>query len=156
MSLDVFDLMDHLKVKAAHTVGASMGGMIAQTMAILQPERVLSVCSWMSTTGQKGLPRADPEVAKIMWNKKRYLIDTHEGRCQEQRKVLIALMYPLSPPDDLDVYIDKVLKRKYDPRGNVRQIQAIIGQLDRRGEQFIEQADVRINEDDISSSSSVN
>ncbi len=53
MADDAFGLLDHLGVDAAHLVGASMGGMIAQTMAIRRPERVLSLTSIMSTTGDR-------------------------------------------------------------------------------------------------------
>jgi pimeloyl-ACP methyl ester carboxylesterase len=59
MADDTFGLLDHLGIEAAHLVGASMGGMIAQTMAIRRPERVLSLASIMSTTGSRraGMPR---------------------------------------------------------------------------------------------------
>jgi pimeloyl-ACP methyl ester carboxylesterase len=59
MADDAFGLLDHLEIDAAHVVGASMGGMIAQTMAIRRPERVLSLASIMSTTGNRraGMPR---------------------------------------------------------------------------------------------------
>ena len=50
-----FGLMDHLGIDAAHLVGASMGGMIAQTMAIDRPERVRSLVSMMSSTGNRWL-----------------------------------------------------------------------------------------------------
>jgi pimeloyl-ACP methyl ester carboxylesterase len=60
MATDSFGLMDHLGWDSAHVVGASMGGMIAQTMAIERPERVRSLVSMMSTTGSRwtGLPTA--------------------------------------------------------------------------------------------------
>jgi pimeloyl-ACP methyl ester carboxylesterase len=59
MAGDAFGLLDELGIEAAHVVGASMGGMIAQTMGIRRPERVLSLASIMSTTGNRraGLPR---------------------------------------------------------------------------------------------------
>ena len=64
-------LLDHLGVEAAHVVGASQGGMIGQTLAIRHPERVLSLVSIMSTTGDRavgpaasgGAAGADDETA---------------------------------------------------------------------------------------------
>jgi pimeloyl-ACP methyl ester carboxylesterase len=53
MARDTVGLMDHLEVDSAHLVGASMGGMIAQTTAIEHPERVRSLVSIMSTTGNR-------------------------------------------------------------------------------------------------------
>jgi pimeloyl-ACP methyl ester carboxylesterase len=52
---DTAGLMDHLGIDSAHLVGASMGGMIAQTMAIRQPQRVRSLVSMMSSTGSRWL-----------------------------------------------------------------------------------------------------
>jgi pimeloyl-ACP methyl ester carboxylesterase len=58
MAEDTTGLMDHLEIESAHMVGASMGGMIAQTVAIRHPERVRSLVSMMSTTGNRwfGIP----------------------------------------------------------------------------------------------------
>jgi len=58
MAADTIGLMDHLGIGSAHLVGASMGGMIAQTVAIHHRERVRSLVSIMSTTGNRwlGLP----------------------------------------------------------------------------------------------------
>lgn len=55
MAADTFGLLDHLGIERAHVVGTSMGGMIAQQMAIEAPERVLSLASMMSTTGDRVL-----------------------------------------------------------------------------------------------------
>jgi pimeloyl-ACP methyl ester carboxylesterase len=59
MASDAFGLLDHLEIERAHVVGTSMGGMIAQTMAIERPERVLSLGSMLSTTGDRrvGTPK---------------------------------------------------------------------------------------------------
>ncbi len=58
MAADTVGLMDHLGLESAHLAGASMGGMIAQTVAIEQPERVRSLVSVMSNTGSRwtGMP----------------------------------------------------------------------------------------------------
>lgn len=55
MAADTAGLMDHLGIESAHLVGASMGGMIAQTMAIEHPRRVRSLVSMMSSTGNRWL-----------------------------------------------------------------------------------------------------
>jgi pimeloyl-ACP methyl ester carboxylesterase len=55
MAADTTGLMDFLEIDAAHLVGASMGGMIAQTIAIRSPERVRSLVSMMSSTGNRWL-----------------------------------------------------------------------------------------------------
>jgi pimeloyl-ACP methyl ester carboxylesterase len=66
MAADAIGLLDHLGIGATHVVGASMGGMIAQLMAINHPERVLSLVSIMSTTGNRRVGRPQPRVAMRM------------------------------------------------------------------------------------------
>lgn len=66
MAGDAVGLLDHLQIPAAHVVGASMGGMIAQALAIGHPDRVLSLVSIMSTTGNRRVGRARPRLALRM------------------------------------------------------------------------------------------
>jgi len=56
MADDAVGLLDALDIRKAHICGASMGGMIAQTIAIRHPSRVLSLISIYSTTGNRDLP----------------------------------------------------------------------------------------------------
>ena len=62
MADDALALMDALELRSAHLVGMSMGGRVAQLVAIAQPERVRSLTSIMSTTGGPNLPQTYPEV----------------------------------------------------------------------------------------------
>jgi pimeloyl-ACP methyl ester carboxylesterase len=62
MAADAVAVLDELGIDAAHVVGASMGGMIAQTVAIEHPDRVLTLTSIMSTTGEREVGQATPEA----------------------------------------------------------------------------------------------
>ena len=66
MADDAVGLLDALGIDAAHVVGASMGGMIAQTMAIRHPARVRSLCSIMSTTGDPAAGVPTPEALAVL------------------------------------------------------------------------------------------
>ena len=66
MAADALGLLDALQIKQAHVVGVSMGGMIAQWLALLAPARVLSLTSIMSSSGARGLPAASPEVTRAL------------------------------------------------------------------------------------------
>jgi pimeloyl-ACP methyl ester carboxylesterase len=130
MAGDAVGLLDHLGIQRAHVVGASMGGMIAQTIAIEHPDRVLSLCSIMSNTGARW--SGQPKLATY--------------------RVLLG-----TPPKDRDKFIEHVLKtyrvigspgfdrdeddlrdlagRSYDrgrnPAGSGRQLAAITASGDR-------------------------
>ena len=67
MADDAVGLMDALGVERAHIVGASMGGMIAQLVAINHPDRTKSLISIMSTTGRRDLPSGNPETLSVLF-----------------------------------------------------------------------------------------
>jgi pimeloyl-ACP methyl ester carboxylesterase len=66
MAGDAAGLLDALGIEAAHIVGGSMGGMIAQVFALEHPERTLTLSSLMSTTGDHGLPGPTPRAMAVM------------------------------------------------------------------------------------------
>src|SRR5258708_9364275 len=67
MANDAVGLMDAFGVQRAHIVGASMGGMIAQLVAINHPDRTKSLISIMSTTGRRDLPSGNPETLSVLF-----------------------------------------------------------------------------------------
>ena len=66
MAADAVGLLDALEIDAAHIVGASMGGMIVQTMAIEHPGRVRSLTSIMSTSGERDYMQSSPEALAVL------------------------------------------------------------------------------------------
>ncbi|MEL7207139.1 MAG: alpha/beta fold hydrolase [Actinomycetota bacterium] len=66
MAADTVALLDHLEVGRAHVVGVSMGGMIAQTAAIEHPDRVASLTSVMSNTGEPGVGAPTPAASEVL------------------------------------------------------------------------------------------
>ncbi len=66
MAADAIGLLDALGSKQAHILGASLGGMIAQTIAINHPERVITLTSIMSTTGEMPLSMPKPEGLALL------------------------------------------------------------------------------------------
>ncbi|HUS43228.1 MAG TPA: alpha/beta fold hydrolase [Ilumatobacteraceae bacterium] len=66
MAADGIGLLDHLGIDRAHIVGNSMGGMIVQTMAIEHPDRIASVTSVMSSTGDPRVGRPTPEAREAL------------------------------------------------------------------------------------------
>ena len=67
MAADAAALLEELGMSPAHVVGASMGGMIVQTMAIEQPQAVRSVVSIMSTTGDRDVGQPTSEATKLLF-----------------------------------------------------------------------------------------
>jgi pimeloyl-ACP methyl ester carboxylesterase len=66
LAADAWGLLDHLGIEGAHLCGMSMGGMVVQAMAIAQPERVRSLTSIMSTTGDPDVGMPSPQVVAAM------------------------------------------------------------------------------------------
>jgi pimeloyl-ACP methyl ester carboxylesterase len=130
MADDAFGLLDHLGIDAAHVVGASMGGMIAQTMAIKRPERVLSLTSIMSTTGERRASRPKLRVWSLLMRR------APEGK-QAYIEYFVRLFRAIgSKGFPLDVERTRELAaatydRSHDAAGTGRQLAAIMASGDR-------------------------
>src|SRR5450432_2097398 len=94
MAQDVTGLMDVLGIKSAHLVGASMGGMIAQEIAILYPQRVRSLTSIMSTTGNPKVPPPTREASAVLMAPPPTTRDEYFARFAHTWKVLRVGSFP--------------------------------------------------------------
>jgi pimeloyl-ACP methyl ester carboxylesterase len=131
MADDTVELLDALGIKSAHVVGISMGGMIAQTVAIHYPRRVRTLTSIMSATGHPSLPMAAPEVLSMLLAP----VPTERAEYIEfNSKVWQAINGPAFP---IDEELSRELSaRSFDrgsnPAGSARQLAAIIASGSRR------------------------
>lgn len=133
MANDAVGLLDGLGIAKAHVVGASMGGMIAQLVAINHPDRVLSLTSIMSTTGNRKVPPAKPEAMAALLDR------APDGATLEDVipigfRVSKAIGSPGYPFDEARTRerIERDFKRSFYPEGAARQISAILDDGDRR------------------------
>lgn len=134
MAADMAGLLDALGIGQAHVVGASMGGMIAQLMAINHPGKVASLTSIMSTTGNPALPRAAPEAQGLLTRRRPSPLTDREAYLDESVKAAQALGSPAYPDDPawLRSRSAASLDRAFRPAGMARHYAAILAAPDRR------------------------
>lgn len=133
MADDAAGLLDALDIPAAHIVGASMGGMIAQNFAASRPQRVRTLTSIMSTSGHRSLPGADPLISRHLFLS-RPDSDDREALIAHRMRTLELIGSPAYPIDE-DTQRELVsasIDRCYFPSGFVRHVGAIIKDGDRR------------------------
>jgi pimeloyl-ACP methyl ester carboxylesterase len=126
MAADGIGLLDALGIPAAHVVGASMGGMIAQHMALGHPDRVLSLCSIMSTpTGRMDADPPTPEANAVLLRPAPAGREEAIAASLEAAKVIGSTGFPM----DEDAIRDRAgrsFDRGFYPLGLMRQFAAII------------------------------
>ncbi len=131
MADDGIGLLDALGIAKAHVVGASMGGMIVQLMAVHHPDRLMSLTSIMSTTGHGKLPQAEKHAIDA-------LVAPLKGMDEETlvahglniAKNIGSSGYPFDPADQRERVL-KNMRRSVYPAGLPRQLAAIIDDGDR-------------------------
>ncbi len=130
MADDTVALMDVLGIARAHVVGASMGGMIVQTLAIRHPDRLLSMTSIMSTTGDPSLPQATGDALRVLLTPPP---GTREGNIERGVEAWKVIGSPGFPPDEgrLREMFGRAFDRGYHPAGVARQMAAIMASGDR-------------------------
>jgi pimeloyl-ACP methyl ester carboxylesterase len=130
MAADAVGLLDHLEVDAAHVVGASMGGMIAQLMAINAPDRVLSLVSIMSTTGNRRVGRPHPRVAmRLLRRARRDRAGFIEDHLETYRRIGSQTFD--FEEDHKRQRAGRCFDRGVHPAGGARQLAAIVTAADR-------------------------
>jgi pimeloyl-ACP methyl ester carboxylesterase len=131
MAADAVGLLDALKIEKAHICGMSMGGMIAQSLAIQYPQRVLSLTSIYSTTGNPHLPQPKPEVMRLLLTPPP---QEREPFIRFHLDLFRALTGPRFGFDEK--WVRDTMAKAYDracyPQGTGRQLAAILTQSNRK------------------------
>ena len=124
MAADGLAVLDDLAIGRAHVMGASMGGMIVQTMAIGHPERILTLTSLMSTTGDPDVGQPTPEARRLL------LAPPPVDRDSYVAAQLAAATAWGSPacfdPERLTANAVEAFDRCFDPAGTARQLMAVL------------------------------
>lgn len=126
MAADALGVLDALRIAQAHVVGVSMGGMIAQRLALLAPARVLSLASVMSSSGARGLPAARPEATRALLSR------PENSSMQAAIEHSVRLFRVIGSPGfamtdaDLRERVTAAHQRSFRPRGIARQMVAMV------------------------------
>ncbi len=127
MALDVVGLLDALEIRRAHVLGISMGGMIAQLVAARHPERVRSLISIMSSSGDPTLPPSTPAAMEALLSQPEIAGD-RDSYVRNYVKTLPALGSPGYPEPEavLRERAEHLFDRCYYPEGVRRHMLAVM------------------------------
>jgi pimeloyl-ACP methyl ester carboxylesterase len=131
MARDTVGLMDVLGITSAHLVGASMGGMIAQEVAISFPQRVRSLTSIMSTTGNPKIPAPSREATAVLMAPPPNSKEEYFERFAKTWKVLRVGSFPEDEALDPS-RAARTFERGLNPAGVGRQLRAILASGSRK------------------------
>ncbi|WP_407175973.1 alpha/beta fold hydrolase [Bradyrhizobium sp. STM 3562] len=131
MAKDTVGLMDALGIHSAHLVGASMGGMIAQEVAISFPHRLRSLTSIMSTTGNPRVPPPSRQATAVLMAPPPNTKDEFITRFAQTYKILRAGRFPQDEALDRP-RAERIFARGLSPAGSGRQLRAILASGSRK------------------------
>lgn len=130
MAGDAVGLLDHLDITSAHVAGVSLGGMIAQTLAIEHPDRVLSLTSIMSTTGRRRVGWPHPRVIRGMLMSPGRTRDSYAERSIKGAQMIGSPDYPPDREESL-ARAYETYDRGWTASGVTRQLVAALSAPDR-------------------------
>ncbi len=132
MANDTAGVLDAFGIEQAHVCGASMGGMIAQQLAVRHPGRVKSLTLMMTSSGSRRLPGPTLKVRGAMLSRPAdpKSIDTVVAHYVSLYKLIGSPGYP-SSDEWLHKRLDMSVRRSYRPQGSARQLMAIAADGDR-------------------------
>ncbi len=130
LAQDAFDLLDHLELESAHVAGVSMGGMIAQTMALGHPERVRSLTSIMSSTGRRTAGWQSPALLPTLIAPRGPNRDDYIAAAHRTWRLIGSPAYPQTD-EELTRRAGETFDRGVSRSGVMRQMIAVLTQRDR-------------------------
>jgi pimeloyl-ACP methyl ester carboxylesterase len=134
MALDAIGVLDALKIDSAHIVGVSMGGMIAQRVAIAAPNRMLSLTSIMSSSGARGLPQAQSKVLGTLLSRPKSNSESDVAdHYVKLFKVIGSPGFPVDAAESRERILEGI-RRSFHPAGTLRQMVAIAADAKRPAE----------------------
>lgn len=132
MADDCLAVLDKLTIPRAHIVGISMGGMIAQHLAAAAPQRVITLTSIMSSSGDPRLPGPSGTLTRRLLQP----IPRRRDKLVDHLTDLIQMISSPGYPTARETtrrQLEAAMRRSYQPRGVVRQLAAVISDTERPG-----------------------